>query len=197
MADLIPLIDRIIFDEVTGCWNWRGSKNSRGYGQAYYRGRFVSAHRLSAFLWLHHPLKSALLVCHKCDNPACFNPKHLFIGTDSDNARDCVSKQRNYQTRKTHCPRGHEYSPENTIIILDRPGAPHRKCLTCERSRNRIRMSAWSKTPAGKAREYRRNHSAKNKIWQANYRKRVHERQRLAKESEHHGIEPANITGVG
>jgi hypothetical protein len=111
---MVPLINRIQIDETTGCWNWRGKRLPTGYGIAHWKGRPIYAHRLSAILWLQLPEHSTMYVLHHCDNPPCFNPKHLFIGTAGDNLKDCASKGRHHNTIKTACPRGHLYSELNT-----------------------------------------------------------------------------------
>jgi hypothetical protein len=54
----------------------------------------VNTHRISAIIWLNYDLNSNLCVCHKCDNPLCFNPDHLFIGTRQDNIADMYEKGR-------------------------------------------------------------------------------------------------------
>jgi hypothetical protein len=71
-----------------GCWEWQRGKHKR-YGR--YRGRY--AHRVS---WerAHGSLPADLFVCHKCDNPPCVNPDHLFLGTARDNTDDMVAKGR-------------------------------------------------------------------------------------------------------
>jgi hypothetical protein len=81
-----------------GCWVWLGGK-IRGYGQVHMPpighkpARSWSAHRLS---WEVHrgPIPPWMLVCHRCDNPSCWNPDHLFLGTNADNVRDGRAKGR-------------------------------------------------------------------------------------------------------
>lgn len=76
------------------CWSWNGATNGHGYGLLN-RGDGVpaKAHRVS---WEIHfgPIPEGLGVLHKCDNPECSNPKHLFLGTQKDNARDMSNKGR-------------------------------------------------------------------------------------------------------
>jgi hypothetical protein len=76
------------------CWQWDGSKNQDGYGRLGHNGsNAYGAHRLS--YEIHHgPIPPGLLVCHHCDNPECTNPRHLFLGTNQDNASDKVRKGR-------------------------------------------------------------------------------------------------------
>lgn len=82
-------------DEVTGCWNWQKNHGNGRYYMIYYEKKLWFVHRLSYFLHYEvHPDK--LLVCHKCDNPRCINPEHLFLGTQQDNINDKVSKKRHY-----------------------------------------------------------------------------------------------------
>lgn len=124
------------------CWIWTSSKTNSGYGlfsRGLYGTKKVYAHRLS---WEIHngSLPGKLFVCHKCDNPPCINPEHLFLGTNSDNIRDCFAKGRgnktlmNYQKSKTHCSKGHEFNKENTRIYDKNP--THRKCKQCSRDRS-------------------------------------------------------------
>ena len=74
------------------CWEW-SSHRSRGYGVFTTAGRKYKAHRL-AWRFTHGPIPDGLLACHKCDNPPCCNPSHLFLGTDGDNTRDRDAKGR-------------------------------------------------------------------------------------------------------
>ena len=82
-----------------GCWIWIGTtlRGKRPYGILSIKNKPHLAHRLSYTLNVPGPIPPGLLVLHRCDNPPCVNPLHLFLGTHQDNADDCVSKKR--QTR--------------------------------------------------------------------------------------------------
>lgn len=75
------------------CWNWIGSLNHAGYGQFFYNGRPIVSSRYS-WIMHHKEIPKGLFVLHKCDNPKCVNPKHLFLGTQIDNIKDCIKKKR-------------------------------------------------------------------------------------------------------
>lgn len=72
------------------CWNWQGRKNKSGYGKLGNR----YAHRLSYELFNNNSIPEKMCICHKCDNPSCVNPDHLFLGTQKDNMRDMIKKGR-------------------------------------------------------------------------------------------------------
>ncbi len=101
---------------------------------------YMSAHRYS---WMINcgPIPDGLFVLHTCDNPACVRPDHLYLGTHADNMRDLVVRKRawrgggQHNAVKTHCPKGHEYTPENTMAVRGKPN--WRRCRACNSLWNR------------------------------------------------------------
>lgn len=128
-----------------GCWNWlRGVKQAdRPYGVTYWNGRKVKAHRL-AWQFQHGSIPEGMHVLHRCDNPRCVRPDHLFLGTHLDNMRDMRSKGRVKPLRgeawhavKRNLPVGFKM-PEHCI----KRGAASRLAKLTERDVLRVRL-AW------------------------------------------------------
>ena len=121
-----------------GCWFWPGPKDRFGYGRVWHNGRKIGLHRL---VWeLAYGRKAEGNICHACDNPACINPAHLWVGTQADNLRDMMRKGRGRgqftfgrpRSSATHCAHGHEFTAENTYNWGGR-----RFCRACDRLRQR------------------------------------------------------------
>ena len=115
------------------CIDWRMSLNNQGYGRKRVNNRECLAHRL-AWMAREGPIPQGLFVLHSCDNPKCINVRHLFLGTQRDNAQDMVSKGRHANQQKTRCKKGHLLSGENLVPSQLSFG---RHCLTCHNRRTR------------------------------------------------------------
>ena len=89
-------VDRVFSGE---CWNWLADTNKKGYGFIWKDGDSEFAHRVS-WIMKHGEIPPNLRVLHRCDNPSCVNPEHLFLGTDGDNQRDKREKGRSARGSK-------------------------------------------------------------------------------------------------
>ena len=80
-------------DKSGDCWLWTGAKTGRGYGHILINGNSISAHRYS---WEIHygKIPENMCILHRCDNPICIKPEHLFLGTQTDNIADMDRKGR-------------------------------------------------------------------------------------------------------
>jgi hypothetical protein len=148
----------------TDCWFWKASIDVNGYGQfGLAPGQFgaktwtmAKAHRV-AWILTHGEIPPGMYLCHTCDMPRCVNPAHLFLGTQTDNMRDCVAKDRHgcgrvgqpiyyditrirkiiaaYEsgTRREVITRQHHISPTHLLRILKRHKIPLRDSQTIRR----------------------------------------------------------------
>lgn len=119
------------------CWVWKAGTNEAGYGRIRAGGvgsPDLMAHRYSWSLANGQEIPDGMFACHRCDNPPCVNPAHLFIGTPLDNIRDAIAKGRaRYPEKRTHCSRGHEFTADNIYLLRD----GGRRCRTCHRAHQR------------------------------------------------------------
>lgn len=112
------------------CWTWTAHVTENGYGQVWWDGKARRPHRVSYEL-LVGPIPDGLTIDHLCRNRLCINPAHLEPVTDQEN-------KRRWSRLVTHCPRQHEYRPENTRV--DARG--FRSCTTCHNEKKRERRAA-------------------------------------------------------
>lgn len=117
-------------DKTGDCWLWTAAVDHYGYGRFRIGNRHVIASRWSLSHELGRSLTPTEWALHSCDNPPCVNPEHLYIGDADRNAQDRVERNRDGMATKTHCPRNHAYTAENTYLYQNK-----RHCRACNRRR--------------------------------------------------------------
>jgi hypothetical protein len=117
------------------CWPWLAGTNAVGYGQLRFEGKPRLAHAVAYELTVG-PIPAGLEIDHDCENKPCCNVRHMTLRTKAEHTA-------RHNPRRTHCKRGHELTPENTMTDAD----GNRRCRTCENERQRERYGAtWPQT---------------------------------------------------
>ena len=88
------LLNKLVVNEVTDCWEWNGGKTKIGYGLIRDGDKMRTIHRVSYEEHNNKKIPPGMVVMHHCDNKLCGNPAHLSLGTLSDNSKDMVQKGR-------------------------------------------------------------------------------------------------------
>jgi hypothetical protein len=88
------LLNKVIVNDVTDCWEWQGGKNNIGYGLMRDEKRMRTVHRVSYEEHSQTKIPAGMSIMHSCDNPLCANPAHLSVGTHQQNMQDMVAKGR-------------------------------------------------------------------------------------------------------
>lgn len=136
----------------TGCMEWSGYRNDKGYGVVRVVPSIQLAHRV-AWTIANGIIPAGLSLDHLCRNRSCINPAHLEPVTHAENIRRSPYPTSQTNKLKTHCQHGHEFTPDNTAMY-GRP--PARACRTCMRGRPRQPYRPTERACPGCGRTYRR-----------------------------------------
>jgi hypothetical protein len=138
LSQLERYFDRRIIDNNSGCWLWNGPKNRSGHAEVRIDYEHYLLSRVSASVYLGLDLNDKINQANhrsdKCNNAECWNPEHLYIGTQQENVQDRVATNTtNKGSRyKTHCPKGHEYTDKDSYT---NPKTNKRYCRVCRRKK--------------------------------------------------------------
>lgn len=145
------VLNRVVVSD-QDCWEFQGNRLKSGYGRTSWNGRLWLTHRL-VYTFLVGEIPGHLEIDHLCKNKPCCNPSHLEPVTRSENIRRGTQWHHvvERETRKTHCPRGHEYDAANTY----RTAEGHRQCQECKRIANRKYMESHRAVLAERSRRNR------------------------------------------
>ena len=148
MRTITPAVDRfwakVKRGDPTECWPWQAGVSSTGYGQFHPSKHEQGTAHAFSYRLAHGDVPDGMVIDHECHNRdlacpggstcvhrLCVNPHHLTTRSNQSN----LEAGPRFNGKKTHCPRGHEYTPENTRLQV-RPHTTSRKCIACQRDRD-------------------------------------------------------------
>jgi hypothetical protein len=152
-------LDKVQMEPNSGCWLWTGTTNAAGYGGFVFNKRKRPAHRVAYELFCDE-IPEGLVIDHLCRVRCCVNPDHLEPVSFQENVRrgDQGKHRAAIESAKTCCPKGHEYTPENTRVYKT-----SRFCKKCAREQ----YKKWRAKNIEKVRAYMRDYQKKWKRRQA------------------------------
>jgi HNH endonuclease len=131
--------ERSIPEPNSGCWLWLGSVNSWGYGMMRVNRKVCCAH-VASWRFYRGSIPEGYEVDHKCRVRSCVNPDHLEPVTHKENVRRGNSPWGGVLAKKTHCLRGHEYTPANTLTSRHTyNGSTMRQCRICKNEAQKLK----------------------------------------------------------
>ena len=141
MINPLALPDRFLkkihFEPNTSCWLWSGLLNVDEYGRYKHKGKTILSHRFTWYFFKGPILKGLHIDHFVCDTPSCCNPEHLKVVSPKEN----ILRGKGFgavNSRKTHCPSGHEYTKESVYVLLSGLCKGHRRCKICKNSRDKV-----------------------------------------------------------
>lgn len=131
----------MLYTDITDipCKLWIGRRSKDGYGLVEPGPNKLDdwAHR-QAWKETYGPIPKGIFVLHQCDTPPCWEAEHLFLGTKSDNMKDCIAKKRLPQQNLTHCKHGHSLDDAYIVQRINRGygKGQERICRQCQKQRS-------------------------------------------------------------
>ncbi len=129
------ILNKVVVNPETACWVWTGLMRNKLYGGLNFKKSRKLAHRVSYETFVG-PIPKGLVIDHLCRETRCVNPHHLQPVSNKENILR-GSGHCSVNSKKTHCKRGHEFTPENTRLYKQYRDNNRRECIECKKMHNR------------------------------------------------------------